>query len=85
MRLAKLDDLAEAIRQGAGRIAHDLSREDIAHGIDDDLRLLLPVVALQLREILNAQTDGDLVRAGRGDQVVQPPDVDRRQLVNDKG
>ena len=51
-RLAQLDDLAEALRQGAGRIAHDLSGEDVAHSVDDDLRLLLPVVALQLRKIL---------------------------------
>ena len=84
VRLAQLDDLAEALRQGAGRIAHDLSGEDVAHSVDDDLRLLLPVVALQLRKILNAQADGNLVRTSRGDQVVQSPDVDRRELVDDE-
>ena len=84
MRLAHLHDLAEALRQGAGRVAHDLPGEDIADCIDDDLRLLLPVVALQLREILNAQADGNLVRTGRSDQVIQSPDVDRRKLVDDE-
>ena len=84
MRLAQLHDLAETLRERACRVAHDLPREDIAYGVDDDLRLLLPVVAFQLRKVLKAQADGDLVRAGRGDEVVQPPDIDRRQLVDDE-
>ena len=78
VRLAQLHDLAETLRQGAGRVAHDLSREDIAHSISDDLGLFLPVVALQLRKVLKSQTDGDLVRAGRGYEVIQPPDINRR-------
>ena len=51
---SQLHDLAETLRQGAGRVAHDLSREDIAHSISDDLGLFLPVVALQLRKVLKS-------------------------------
>ena len=39
--------------------------------------------AVELREVLKAQAYGHLVRTGRGDQVVQPPEIDRGQLVDD--
>ena len=39
--------------------------------------------AVELREVLKAQAYGHLVRAGRGDQVVQPPEIDRGQHVDD--
>ena len=83
-RFPLLDDLPETLRQRAGRVAHDLPREDIADRVDDHLRLFLPVVTLQLREVLKTQTHGDLVRAGRSYQVIQPPDIDRRELVDNK-
>ena len=82
-RFPLLDDLPETLRQCAGRVAHDLPDEEIAHGILNDLSLLLSVVAFQLREVLKAQTYGDLVRSGRRDKIVQPSDIYRRQLVDD--
>lgn len=82
-RFPLLDDLPETLRQRAGRVAHDLPDEEITHGILNDLSLLLSVVAFQLREILKAQTYGDLVRSGCRDKIVQPSDIYRRQLVDD--
>ena len=80
---SQLHDPAEALAQRLGRISQNLTCEDVAHGILDDLGLLLAVVAFELREVLKAQAYGHLVRAGRGDQVVQPPEIDRGQLVDD--
>ena len=71
----QLHDPAEALAQRLGRISQNLTCEDVAHGILDDLGLLLAVVAFELREVLKAQTYGDLVRSGRGDQVVQPSEI----------
>lgn len=79
----QLHDPAEALAQRLGRISQNLTCEDVAHGILDDLGFLLAVVAFELREVLKAQAYGHLVRAGRGDQVVQPPEIDRGQLVDD--
>lgn len=83
LRFAQLDDLAETVGERAGRVTHHLPREDVAHGVEDHLRLLVAVVALQLREVLKAQADSHTVRTGRGDEVVQPPEVDCRELVDD--
>lgn len=66
----QLHDPAEALAQRLGRISQNLTCEDVAHGILDDLGFLLAVVAFELREVLKAQAYGHLVRAGRGDQVV---------------
>lgn len=79
----QLHDPAEALAQRLGRISQNLTCEDVAHGTLDDLGLLLAVVAFELREVLKAQAYGHLVRTGRGDQVVQPPEIDRGQLVDD--
>ena len=79
----QLHDPAEALAQRLGRISQNLTCEDVAHGILDDLGLLLAVVAFELREVLKAQAYGHLVRTGRGDQVVQPPEIDRGELVDD--
>ena len=82
---AALDVLAEAFGEDAGRIAHDLTAEDVADRILDDLGLLLSVVAFELREVLETQTYGDLVRTGRSDQVVQASEVNGGKLVDDDG
>ena len=71
----QLHDPAEALAQRLGRISQNLTCEDVAHGTLDDLGLLLAVVAFELREVLKAQAYGHLVRTGRGDQVVQPPEI----------
>ena len=75
--------LSNWVEIGLCRLADNLPREDVAHGIHDDGSLLVSVVAFELREILKTQQYGDLVRAGCGDQVVQPFEVDGRQLVDD--
>ena len=82
---AALDVLAEALGEDAGRIAHDLTAEDVADRILDDFGLLLSVVAFELRKILETQTHGDLVRAGRSNQVVQATEINGGKLVDDDG
>lgn len=72
---SQLHDPAEALAQRLGRISQNLTCEDVAHGILDDLGFLLAVVAFELREVLKAQAYGHLVRTGRGDQVVQPSEI----------
>ena len=69
---AALDVLAEALGENAGRIAHDLTAEDVADRILDDFGLPFSVVAFELRKILETQTHGDLVRAGRSNQLSKP-------------
>ena len=63
----QLHDPAEALAQRLGRVSQNLTCEDVAHGIFDDLGLLLTVITFELREVLKAQAYGDLVRTGRGD------------------
>ena len=50
----QLHDPAEALAQRLGRISQNLTCEDVAHGILDDLGFLLAVVAFELREVLKA-------------------------------
>ena len=51
----------------------------------DDLRLLVTVVACQLREVLEAEADGYLVASGGRNQVVNTTEIDGRKLVDDDG
>ena len=60
-RLTLLENLAEAFREGFGGFTHDLPGEDVADGVHYNRRLLVAVVALELREILKTQTHGNLV------------------------
>ena len=83
--LPLLEYLAEPLRQAPCRLADHLSAEDVAHRVLDDLRLLVPVVACKLREVLEAETDGHLVASGRRNQVVDTTEVDGGQLVDDDG
>ena len=80
-----LEYLAEAFGERLGGLAHDLPGEDVADGVDDDLRLLVGIVADELREVLKAQQHGHLVAARGGDKVVQPLDEHGGQLVDDDG
>lgn len=49
----------------------------------DDFRLFFTVIAVQLAEILKAETDRHLVASGGSDEVVQSTKIDGRQLVYD--
>ena len=84
-RLPFLENLAEPLGERLGGLAHDLPGEDVADGVDDDLRLLVGIVADELREVLKAQQHGHLVAACRSDKVVQPLDEHGGQLVDDDG
>ena len=81
--LPLLKYLAKAFGERLGGFSHDLTGEDIADGIHHDLRLFVPIVTHQLAEILKAQTHGNLVASRGGDKVVQPLEINCRQLVND--
>ena len=52
IRFSALHDFSEPLGERSGRVSHDLSGKDVAHGIDDDLGLLISIVAFELREIL---------------------------------
>ena len=80
-----LEYFAEPLGERLGRLAHHLPGEDVADGVDDDLRLLVGIVADELREVLKAQQHGHLVAARGGDKVVQPLDEHGGQLVDDDG
>lgn len=81
--LPLLQHLSEPFGERFGRFSHDLPRKDIADGVHHDFGLLVPIVARELGEILKAQTYGDLVTSRRGNQIVQPLEIDGRQLVDD--
>ena len=83
--LPLLEYLAEPFRQALCRFSDHLPAEDVAHRVLDDLRLLVPVVAGKLREVLEAETDGHLVASGGGDEIVDTTEIDGRQLVDDDG
>ena len=80
-----LQDFAEALGERLGCLAHHLSGEDVADGVDDDLRLLVGIVADELREVLKAQQHGHLVATRGGDKVIQPLDEHGGQLIDDDG
>ena len=81
--LPLLQHLTETLRKRLGRLAHHLPGEDVAYGVHHHLRLLVAIVAHQLREVLKAQTHRHLVASSRGDEVVQSLEVDGGQLVDD--
>nr|GFD33305.1 hypothetical protein [Tanacetum cinerariifolium] len=83
--LALLQNLAKPLAQPLAAVARYLPAEHIAHGVLNDFGLFLAVVALQLREILEAQAGAHLVAPRRGNEVIQPLKVDGGQLVDDDG
>ena len=65
------------------RFRHHLTGEDIADGVHHDFGFFVAIVAHQLAEILKAQTDGNFVASGGGNQVIQSLKIYRRKLVDD--
>ena len=53
--LPLLQDFAETLGEGFRSLAHHLSAEDVADSVLDNLRLLFTVVAVELREVLEAE------------------------------
>ena len=84
-RLMERDCRCWSILPNRSDRADHLPAEDVAHRVLDDLRLLVPVIPRQLAEVLEAETDGHLVASGGSDQVVDAPEIDGRQLVDDDG
>ena len=56
-----LENLAEPLGERLGGLAHHLPGEDVADGVDDDLRLLVGIVADELREVLKASSTATLL------------------------
>ena len=81
--LPPLENLAETLGKGLGGLAHDLTGKDVADGVHDHGGLLVAVVTLELGKVLKTQQGGNLVASGGGNQVVQPLEVNRGQLVDD--
>ena len=77
-RLSLLEDFSEAFGEGLGSFTYDLSREDVSHGVLDNLTFLVAIVTSELREVLEAQADCHFIRACRGNEVIQATEVDGR-------
>ena len=77
-RLSLLEDFPEAFGERLGGLAYDLTAKDISYGVLDNLTLLVAIVASELREVLEAQTNCHLVRACCGNEVVQATEIDGR-------
>ena len=77
-RLSLLEDFPEAFGEGLGCFTYDLSREDVSHGVLDNLTFLVAIVTSELREVLEAQADCHFIRACRGNEVIQATEVDGR-------
>ena len=80
-----LQNLAETLGERLGGFGNYLTCKDITDGITDYSGLLVPVITLQLAEILKAEHDGYLVTAGSGNEVIQPTHVNGGQLVDNHG
>ena len=80
--LPLLQDFAETLGERLGGLAHHLPRENVAHRIHHHGGFFVPIIALELREVLKAEADRHLVASGGGDEIVQPLEVNRGQLVN---
>lgn len=74
-RLTLLQHLSEPLRKRLGGLADNLPGEDVADGIHHDRRLLVAVVAFELREVLKAEAYGNLVASGGGDQIVESLEI----------
>lgn len=81
--LPLLQNFAETFGKGLGSLAHDLPGKDVADGVHDHGGLLVAVVTLELGEVLKTEQGGNLVASGGGNQVVQPLEINRGQLVYD--
>ena len=71
--LALLQYLSESFGKCLGGFANDLSGEDVADGIHHHGSLLVTIVAFELREILKAEADGNLVASSCGYKIVEVP------------
>ena len=76
--LSLLEDFSEAFGEGLGCFTYDLTAKDVSHCVLDNLTFLVAIVASELREVLEAQTNCHLVRASCGNEVVQATEVDGR-------
>ena len=77
-RLTLLEDFSETFGEGLGCFTYDLTAKDVSHGVLNNLTFLVAIVASELREILEAQTNCYFVRACCGNEVVQSTEVDGR-------
>ena len=77
-RLTLLKYLSEAFGEGLGCFAYDLTAKDVSHCVLDNLTFLVAIVASELREVLEVQTNCHLVRACCGNEVVQATEIDGR-------
>ena len=80
-----LQDLAETLGERLGGFGNYLTCKDIADRIANHSGLFVPVITLQLAEILKAEHDGNLVASGGGNEVIQPTHVNGGQLVDNHG
>ena len=76
---------SEHLRHLLCRPAVHLAGDDVAHGVEDDVGVLLAVVADELRLVLSSEHHGHLVASRRRDERVQSLDDDRRGLVQEDG
>ena len=53
-RLALLEELSEAFREGLGCFTNHLPRENISHRVLDNLAFFIAIVTSELREVLEA-------------------------------
>lgn len=81
--LPLLQHLTETLGKVLGGFAYHLPGENVADGVHHHLRLLVAIIAHQLAEILKAQKHGNLVASRCCYQVIQPFEIDGRQLVDD--
>ncbi len=80
--LPLLQDFSETLGKGLGGLAHYLPGEDVAHRVHHYGGFFVPIIALQLREVLKTEADRHLIASGGGDKVIQPLEVNRGQLVD---
>ena len=83
--LSLLQDFTKPFRQVFSRFSHHLPAENITYRVLDHLRLFVPVITVELREVLKSQADSHFVGTGGGNQVVDAPEINGRQLVYDYG
>ena len=76
-----LENFPETLAEFFSRGPQNLPGNNVAYRAADHLALFISIIARELREVLNTEADGDLIAAGRSDQIVESFDIERRQLV----
>lgn len=74
-RLSLLQYLSEPLRECLGCFSDNLPGEDVADGIHHNRRLLVAIIAFKLREVLKAETYGNLVASRGSDEIVQTLEI----------